>query len=189
MRHAVWRHARRRSYSSGWRVQNFCGKIRSIGQYSLNSCQSYPRTIKSWRRKQQQVHTILVNDNLDDLLRHYLSWLKLQRSVAWLLRFKQYLQSKVGRQTTIAAESHLTIGELDCATKEIIKVVQREPFSKELAILKREAQQPPCASQADAKVRQMNSSGRRLNDNGYVSPLRKLSPVLIDGIVCVGGRL
>ena len=35
----------------------------------------------------------------------------------------------------------------------------------------------------------MNSSGRRLNDNGYVSPLRKLSPVLIDGIVCVGGRL
>ena len=35
----------------------------------------------------------------------------------------------------------------------------------------------------------MNSSGRRLNDIGYVSPLRKLSPVLIDGIVCVGGRL
>ena len=28
-------------------VQNFCGKIRSIGQYSPNSCQSYPRTIKS----------------------------------------------------------------------------------------------------------------------------------------------
>ena len=62
-------------------------------------------------------------------------------------------------------------------------------FSKELAILKREAQQPPRASKADAKVRQMNSSDRRLNDIGYVSPLRKLSPVLIDGIVCVGGRL
>ena len=101
-----------------------------------------PTEHKELKKKTAEVHTILVNDNLDDLLRRYSSWLKLQRSVAWLLRFKQYLQSKVGRQTTIAAESHLTIGELDCTTKEIIKVVQREPFSKELAMLKREAQQP-----------------------------------------------
>ena len=179
MRHAVWRHTRRRSYSSGWRVQNFCGKIRSIGQYSPNSCQSYPRTIKSWRRKQLRCTQS--------------SWM-----TTWMICSVVTRPGVAAAFQAVspvqgwAANNHRSWKPSD--NRRFGLRNQRNHQSRATwAILKgachSQVQQPPHANQADAKVWQMNSSGRRLTDIGYVSPLRKLSPVLIDGIVRVGGRL
>ena len=150
---------------------------------------------KELKRKRIQVHAIVEEGSLESLISRYSSWYKLQKCVAWLLRFKQYLQSQIGRFQDKHKKGHLTVDDITSATNEIIKIVQQEAFPKELAFLRSEAhQQPLGVPKMDASVQQpqltrTRSSGKRLNDTGYVSPLRKLNPVLIDDIICVGGRL
>ncbi|XP_068691511.1 uncharacterized protein [Montipora foliosa] len=77
----------------------------------------------------------------------------------------------------------LTVKEITRATKEVVKVIQREAFPKELVILQRITQEPTRRSSERKRLRE------RLNCIGYASPLRKLSPFLHDGVICAGGRL
>ena len=117
------------------------------------------------RRRKSEVHTVVQEDVLQSLLSRYSSLYNLQTSVAWLLRFKDHLRVRIIKLPTEKyTKGGLTVKEITRATKEVVKVIQREAFPKEL-------------------VRE------RLNCIGYASPLRKLSPFLHDGVICVGGRL
>ncbi|XP_070566927.1 uncharacterized protein [Ptychodera flava] len=92
------------------------------------------------------------SDSLESLMYRCSSWYKLQKSVAWLLRYKRYLSTKYGRCNGGTIEAgRQTVQELTLATKEIVKLVQKKAFPQEITTMK-----PP--------------SGRR-DSKGYISPL------------------
>jgi len=136
------------------------------------------------KRRKSQIHIVVQEDVLQSLLSRYSSLYKLQTSVAWLLRFKDHLRTRINKLPTKKyAKGCLTVKEIASARNEIVKVIQREAFPKELVILQRITREPTRSS-SDRKFLR-----GRLNCIGYASPLRKLSPFLHDGVICVGGRL
>ncbi|XP_006823345.1 uncharacterized protein LOC102801063 [Saccoglossus kowalevskii] len=126
---------------------------------------------KELKSKKSQIcamhtNTKAENDVVNLLLHRFSSWYKLQISVAWLLRYKSYLMFNSGKHKHTTIRGPITVAELSPAVNEIVKLVQKQTFPKKMANLKK---QPDI--------------------DGYISPLRKLNPMLIDGILRVGGRL
>ncbi|KAF4514212.1 UNVERIFIED_CONTAM: hypothetical protein B566_EDAN019445, partial [Ephemera danica] len=101
----------------------------------------------------------------------YSSWTKLLRAVAWLLRFKFYVLWLYGRQLKENVQTgQLHVIELHLAESVIIKVIQGQCFANESQLV-------------DSK-----------NDKGLIalkrdSAIHKLCPILIDGVLRIGGRL
>ena len=91
------------------------------------------------KRKKPQIHLVLREDILERLLRTHSSFNKLQAFVAWLLRFRGYLQSRMSKKAPRVG--NLTVGEISRATREIVQVIQAQSFPKELKILSKERQQ------------------------------------------------
>ena len=127
-----------------------------------------------------QSYAVTQEDDLNKLLHRYSQWYTLQKAVAWLLRFIQYLRCRVGRiPVDQLKRSHLEVPEINMATTVIIKNVQRQYFPQELDALR----------QVQGNKGQRSLKERSNAETGYTSPLRKLNPILIDGILHVGGRL
>jgi hypothetical protein len=118
--------------------------------------------------------------NLDMLLNRFSSWNSLQRSVAWLLRFKTYCCNRYLKKGTheSCARGELSVKELRVATLEIVGYVQRQIFPKEWTLLER-TQACDALGSDKASVKTVGSS----------SPLRKLCPRWDNGVLRVGGRL
>ena len=95
------------------------------------------------------------------MMTRYSSWLKLQRCVAWLVRFCHWLRNRKSLSCTEA----LTTEELRETILLVMRLVQAQNFAEELRDLK-----------ANKEVK---SSSR----------LAKLTPVLADAVLRVGGRL
>ena len=83
---------------------------------------------------------------LDDFIKHYSSWYRLQKGVAWLIRFIDYLRGTsvpadagtLGRDdVTGAGVGFVTVDELRNARKRLIRYVQDQAFPDEIASLKR----------------------------------------------------
>ena len=108
----------------------------------------------------------------DRLLDHYSDWYRLKKAVAWMLRFKKYLQAK--RLRTKSA-SLLSVTELEDAEKAIVQHVQRIVFASELRSVSAQ-------DSADIDIDQKKQLVKK-------SQLRKLDPVFVDGLLRVGGRL
>ena len=120
-------------------------------------------------------------DILEQLLRRYSSFHKLQASVGWLLRFREYLRSRVSKVPL--RKGSLTTGDISKATRTIVRIVQAHTFPKELEMLsEKQLTNSPDSSRS-------RSSKKKLACVGYLSPLRKLSPFIHNGVICVGGRL
>ena len=145
------------------------------------------------KREKVQINAISQTNSLDDLCLRFSSWYQLQKAFAWLLRFKLYVQNRFGKPYSkkLSADS-LDVDELKLATLEIIKIVQSQVFSRELRYLKEikaKSTRDKIKQSPQTIISRNPSSSNRFTFEGYVSPLRKLNPVLIDGILCVGGRL
>lgn len=108
--------------------------------------------------KVQSVCYISSGSPLDRLLNRFSSWSRLQTSVAWVLRFIMVIQ----KQNPPRGPLH--IKEIRYATKVIARLLQRQFFQDELTSLQ---------------------SGRQVKGQ---SKLANLNPVLVDGLICVGGR-
>ncbi|XP_050417733.2 uncharacterized protein LOC126831129 [Patella vulgata] len=119
---------------------------------------------------------VIKGDNslLDQLVKRFSSWYKLKRCVAWILRYREILKARcqgnqAGRDVKKLQEpSRLTVVELTAAETEILKLVHKTSFPEEYAVLSKK------------------------DENGRVSrksPIFKLDPVLIGGLIRVGGRL
>ena len=96
---------------------------------------------------------------VDALASYYSSYYRLRKAVSWLLRFQNYLKSKEVLKGPVTCE------ELKIAGECILKHVQQVTYPRELGALKK---------------------------GDYVSntsPLNKLSPVLKNDHIVVGGRL
>ena len=124
----------------------------------------------------------------DKLIYHYSDWHRLKKAVAWMLRYKKYLQTKslrchgrdegpVTRSQTRAAmdTSLLSSAELQEAEEAIIRHVQKGAFQTELQAL----------SSRDTEELERTQKGK-INRK---SQLKQLDPVLVNGMVAVGGRL
>ena len=92
---------------------------------------------------------------------HFSDWVKMQRALAWMIRFVQYLRNKNSCKTGC-----LTVDEIRTARIILIRFSQRQCYPNELHKLSR---------------------GHCVNKS---SSLRSLNPYLdSDGVMCVGGRI
>ena len=119
-------------------------------------------------KQSHHVHTVNWNNVMVSLVSRFSSWCHLQLTIAWLRRYnKSYLRSQVKTSLRIFDRSPLKV-------KEVLRLVQIQVFTKALELI---------------KARNTYSLSKELSKTGYLNPLRKLDPVLVDGIIRVGGRI
>ena len=83
------------------------------------------------------IFTLTPPEKLHELLPKYSSWTVLQQKIAWLLKFKAYLQYRKDKKADI--EKNLATADLEKATLTIVKLVQREAYAEEIQDLKTRA--------------------------------------------------
>ena len=119
----------------------------------------------------KKVQSFAVNDEkhgsvISLMFLKFSDWMRLKRAIAWILRFKQWMQIKVqSAANPLVRTGHLTVEEIRQAEKCILWHVQRDAYEDEMKKLK-------------SRVVASKSSS-----------LRRLDPVLIEELLCVGGRL
>ena len=116
-----------------------------------------------------------VNQRVDEILKRFSSWLQLKRCIAWMLRFKNRLRNAVAKGRSGQKLSFAEVGEtipplevleVEKAENAIIKYVQSGTFQDEILMLR-------------GDVRAVKKS----------SSIVKLDPILVNGILRVGGLL
>ena len=100
------------------------------------------------------------------------TWIKLLQRIAWLMRFKRFLLNK--REVKVGV---LSLQEVRCATTEVMRLLHLEEFPTELAILRQQESTKQIRGKAKQGLRRLPSR------------LSKLNPILVNGIIRVGGRL
>ena len=73
------------------------------------------------------IFTLTLPEKLHELLVKYSSWTVLQQNVAWLLKFKAYIQYRKDKKADI--EKDLTTADLEKETLTIVKLVQRVVYA------------------------------------------------------------
>nr|CAB3263162.1 uncharacterized protein LOC104265735 [Phallusia mammillata] len=123
-------------------------------------------------KKMLAVHVAEEQCLFDDLICRYSSWKKLKKAVAWLQRFVDYLRSKKNQHLS----KRLTVADLESAELAIVKYVQGRQFSDEIEAL--------------CKCEDLDRTGKKKVMKKLPSKaLHRLNPVLIGGVLRVGGRL
>ncbi|XP_028517549.1 uncharacterized protein LOC110247780 [Exaiptasia diaphana] len=108
------------------------------------------------------------DDAIVKLIERYSSWNRLKRAVAWLLKFKLWLQTKKTCQS-----KSLTVNDLNQAETTIIKHIQRQAYPEVIKVFNGSDHR-----QVKAKLK------------GLPSSLHGLSPIIDEqGVLRVGGRL
>ena len=147
--------------------------------------QKLPEDDAELKRKSNVFHVVSQEDVLNRLISKYSSLISLQKAVAWLTRFKRYLYLKGENCENLNDPKFeltvsLTAKELNDALLDIVRFVQHDVFAEEIEILHNHDNFDDLF-QLGAKS-QLRKSGR-------LNSLRKLSPVVVNGIMYVGGRL
>ena len=132
------------------------------------------------------VHGIQVNEVkhtvescLSVLWPRYSNWQKLQRAVAWLLRFQKLCRTRYVLKQQFIGDPLLHANELNDATNSIIKCVQQEAFGEQINQL--------LQTSTDSTVSALPK--RQLRKSNVWKPLQRLSPFLTNGVLRVGGRI
>ena len=115
-------------------------------------------------KNEKAIFTVTASGKLHELLVRYSSWAVLQKRVAWLLKFKAYLQHRRDNNMDDSVK-YLTTEDLEKATSSIVKLVQNEVYQEEIGDLRKR--------------------GNVKSSSGIV----RLRPVLVHGILRVGGRI
>jgi hypothetical protein len=103
---------------------------------------------------------------LKNLLTRFSSWMRLLRAVVWLSRFKDYLRVLNCPSTDCRLRiGAVTVMELELATIDVVRLAQHATYGADLQGLS------------------------RLGEVKRTSPLRKLAPILSNGLIVIGGRL
>ena len=134
-----------------------------------------------WRKNAQvhEISTVKHSRTLNKFLEHYSCWYALQKGTAWLLQFLVFLRHTYFRGAPTKDEENivkgpLTVEEVRMAAEKIVKFVQHQYFPEEIKILE-----------------SINKQTQKL-PNRYLrrtSKLRKLNPILVNGMIRVEGRL
>ena len=114
--------------------------------------------------RSQHLITATVGSTLDELLRRFSSWSKLQVCISWLVQFVQYLQSEPEPQMRPPLKD-VSVVNMRASSRLIVKLVQRQCLQDDYIAL---------------------GSGKQVKAS---SRLANLSPILLDGVIRVGGCL
>lgn len=113
----------------------------------------------------------------ETLFNRYSDWFQLKVTVAWLLRVKQFLTAKIKCLQPPDMRKALTASEIQQAELQIVKNVQKQVFSDEL-----------CELTSSNGARKITIQSTRRNKQSC-NQIGRLEPILVDDILCVGGRL
>ena len=89
-------------------------------------------------QKGAQTNEILANEQnrtMIDFLEYYSSWYRLQKCVAWLMRFLLFLNQQIHGQKEFTSDP-LTVSEIRVATKWIVRHLQQQHFPDAMKALK-----------------------------------------------------
>jgi len=112
------------------------------------------------------------------LITCYSSWSKLVRAIAWVKRFQHFLLKKLAKKTFLDPETgFLSVEELQQATMYVIRNVQNDIFKAVKAKLT-DFEEYPCLSRVGSSFGKCCPSS-----------LRKSRPIIVQGVLRVGGRL
>ena len=126
------------------------------------------------KRKATTMISVNLKKGLNQLLSYYSDWFKLLKATAWLTRYKRYLLMMRGHSKCSSINiGPLKVEEIEMARLDVIRLVHKESFPEDLILLQK------ANNQKGALNYQLSKTSR----------LRKLCPILIDGVIHVGGRL
>ncbi len=123
------------------------------------------------KRVTQANAVTIMESPINKLIEHFSQWKDLKRAVAWLLKLKDVLKTKLKRKDQIVAEchvktNHLSVEDLARAEQAVVSHVQQQHFKTDIESLQEKGS--------------VKTSSRISN----------LDPFLdVDGILKVGGRL
>ena len=119
-------------------------------------------------------------DILHRLFSRYSDFHRLLRTVAWILRYIQYLKVKhLSGQTQIRSE-WLSADDMESSRLSILKAVQRQMFPEVFPLLHNHAD-------FDAPLNLVTE--KQLQKSPPLRSLQSINPYLVNGILRVGGRL
>ena len=110
-------------------------------------------------------------EDIDLLINSYSTWYKLKRGIAWMLRFKSWLLSRVLKHPATDMNRALDVIDLRSAENAVVKYVQLQHFKQEMTT----------TATGGATSKPPNSKGNSLHG---------LRPILSDEwLLSIGGRL
>ena len=145
-----------------------------LGPLSLESILDTDSEVKV----KAKVNVTSVTQSLCPLIEYFRrtsSWYRLKKSIAWILRYRENLltasqDKKPIKSILTAPKPPITVEKMKAAELEILKSVQKHHFHEEFYSLTK-------------------SASKGVPHVGKSSCLRRLDPVLIDGLLRVDGRL
>ena len=107
-------------------------------QFSFDPVPSIPRNDdelkKSYKVNATEVAT--ENESVNKLLDYFSSLTRLKCAVAWILRLKEHLLWKSkGKPDDLLKKGLLSVKELEMGELEVVKLVQKQVFARELEAL------------------------------------------------------
>ena len=150
----------------------------------LEQSKASDRVIKGTDPEVKKTKTFAANatvvGKVNDIFAQFSSWYRFKRFVAWILRYKRALPKACKKGSSKENETEqppikpLSVDELHEAELQIVKVIQDQSFTEEIAALR----QSPSSD-----VRNMQKTMKRS------SQLYKLDPIYDERVLRVGGRL
>ena len=146
-------------------------------------------TQRSRKKQRSSLATTDETAPLERIIQSCSSWYRLKKLVAWILRYCSKLLSSCRRRKqgltedlVVEKAESITVEEMNFAEREILKYAQRRAFSKELSHLQNQSQ----VVKVDGSLKGQEGRLRPIKKS---SSIYKLDPQLINGLLCVGGRL
>ena len=84
------------------------------------------------RKESRTYVTTVAQDPLDTLIHHYSSWWKLKRAFAWLLRYKQFIRSKMCKKKEDTAPIAVCSSERTALTTGNLMVIELQKAEEEI---------------------------------------------------------
>ncbi|CAH8639763.1 unnamed protein product, partial [Dicrocoelium dendriticum] len=137
------------------------------------SIKSFP-TPDSVEHKRTMAHVLAVSEEppLHMLIRRYSSWLQLLKSVAWLSRFKMFIRYQLNNGTKQSIPlGLLSLTEISAAERDVVRLVQQRCYAREIKSVS------ACVGKGARATKLVEGT------------LKRLCPILHNGILCVGSRL
>ena len=159
------------SWSCGFTAQIFCGRKKRIGLENRSSCRNYLKMTVNV----ENALVVWTWSSVAKCWNHFCPTIPpgivFWKAVAWLVRFKRYLVGLPNKDLDSIPKKPLTVTEVIAVESVVIKAVQHDVFSLELAVVGQRA------------------SGNQRKCVPRFSPICKLNPFVSEGILRVGGRL
>ena len=148
----------------------FLREAESMWPSSVAKLEPMPESYSEVKRaaKSYSTHVESTESMTKLIFSKFSNWKKLQKAVAWMLRYKAWIMERVWKKdggSNKAKTGRITVEEMQKAEHCIISCVQKENFAEEINRLR--------------SVRSVKKS----------RPLFRLDPVILDNLLCVGGRL